>query len=85
MVAPGSIADWALFAGMLGSLSALAVATHRWVLQESPKPERVQVASVRRAGGSAGSRLDVARDRVSGVSPQIPGAGTGWQNERRYR
>ena len=42
MVAPGSIADWALFAGMLGSLSALAVATHRWVLQESPKPERAR-------------------------------------------
>ena len=42
MVSPGSIADWALFAGMLGSLSALAVATHRWVLQELPKPERVR-------------------------------------------
>jgi len=40
MVAPGSIADWALFAGMLGSLSALAIAGHRWVLQEPPKPER---------------------------------------------
>jgi hypothetical protein len=42
MVAPGSIADWALFAGMLGSLSALAVAAHRWVLQEPLKPERVR-------------------------------------------
>ena len=42
MVAPGSIADWALFAGMLGSLSALAIAAHRWVLQEPAKPERVR-------------------------------------------
>ena len=42
MVAPGSIADWALFAGMLGSLSALAIATHRWVLRETMKPERVR-------------------------------------------
>ena len=42
MVAPGSIADWALFAGMLGSLSALAVAGHRWVLREPAKPERVR-------------------------------------------
>ena len=42
MIAPGSIADRALFACMLGSLSALAVATHRWVLQEPPEPERVR-------------------------------------------
>jgi hypothetical protein len=42
MIAPGSIADWALFAGMLGSLSALAIAGHRWVLQEPAKPERVR-------------------------------------------
>ena len=75
MVAPGSIADWALFAGMLGSLSALAIAGHRWVLQEPPKPERVQVASVRRAGRSAGSRLDAAQRPVpgGGTSPRRPG------------
>jgi hypothetical protein len=42
MVAPGSIADWALFAGTLGSLSALAVSVHRWVLQETPTPERIR-------------------------------------------
>jgi hypothetical protein len=42
MIAPGSITDWALFAGMLGSLSALAVAGHRWVLQDPPEPERVR-------------------------------------------
>ncbi len=42
MVAPGSIADWALFAGMLGSLSALAIAGHRWVFQEHLMPERVR-------------------------------------------
>ncbi|MGZ6546175.1 MAG: hypothetical protein ACXVEI_12770 [Actinomycetota bacterium] len=42
MVAPGSIADWALFASMLGSLSALAIAGHRWVLREPAKPERVR-------------------------------------------
>jgi hypothetical protein len=42
MIAPGSIMDWASFAGMLGSLSALAVAGHRWVLQEPPEPERVR-------------------------------------------
>ena len=42
MIAPDSIADRALFAGMLGSLSALAVAGHRWVLQEPPEPERVR-------------------------------------------
>jgi hypothetical protein len=42
MIAPGSIADRAFFAGMPGSLSALAVAGHRWVLQEPPEPERVR-------------------------------------------
>lgn len=42
MIAPGSIADWALFAGTLGSLSALAVSVHRWVLQETPTPERIR-------------------------------------------
>jgi hypothetical protein len=42
MIAPGSIADWALFAGMLGSLSALAVAGYRWVLREPAIPERVR-------------------------------------------
>ena len=45
MVAPGSIADWALFAGMLGSLSALAVATHRWVLREAVVPEPLRSRS----------------------------------------
>jgi hypothetical protein len=40
MIAPGSIGDWALFAGMLGSLSALAVCGHRWVLRETVTSER---------------------------------------------
>ena len=40
MIAPGSIADWALLAGMLGSLSALGVGTHRFVLRETTMPER---------------------------------------------
>ena len=40
MIAPGSIEDWTLFAGMLASLSALAVCVHRWVLQETVTPER---------------------------------------------
>ena len=35
MIAPGSIADWTLFAGMLSSLSALAASGHRWVLRET--------------------------------------------------
>ena len=35
MIAPGSIADWTLFAGMLSSLSALAASSHRWVLRET--------------------------------------------------
>jgi hypothetical protein len=42
MIASGSLGDWALFAGMLGSLSALAVCGHRWVLQETVKPERIR-------------------------------------------
>ena len=42
MIAPGSIGDWALFAGMLGSLSALAVCGHRWVLREPVMPERIR-------------------------------------------
>ena len=42
MIAPGTIGDWALFAGMLGSLSALAVCGHRWVLHETVKPERIR-------------------------------------------
>ena len=84
MVAPGSIADWALFAGMLGSLSALAIAGHRWVLREPVKPERVRSASLHSAGAAAGTHLDVAADRVpGGLEP--PGPGAGWQNERRYR
>jgi hypothetical protein len=40
MIAPGSIADWVMFAGMLGSLSAVAVGTHRFVLRETATPER---------------------------------------------
>jgi hypothetical protein len=42
MIAPGSIADWALLAGMLGSVSALAVGTHRFVLRETATPERIR-------------------------------------------
>jgi len=42
MIAPGSIGDWALFAGMLGSLSALAMCGHRWVLQETETSERIR-------------------------------------------
>ncbi len=42
MIAPGSIADWALLTGLLGSLSALAVGTHRFVLRETPTPERIR-------------------------------------------
>jgi hypothetical protein len=42
MIAPGSIGDWALFAGMLGSLSALALCGHRWVLREVVSPERIR-------------------------------------------
>jgi hypothetical protein len=41
MIAPGSIGDWALFAGMLGSLSALAVCGHRWVLRETVTSEGI--------------------------------------------
>lgn len=39
MIAPGTIEDWALSAGMLGSLSALAVCVHRWVLRETATPQ----------------------------------------------
>jgi len=42
MIAPGSIGDWALFAGMLGSLSGLALCGHRWVLREAEMPERIR-------------------------------------------
>ncbi|MGZ5213223.1 MAG: hypothetical protein ACXWEJ_03485 [Actinomycetota bacterium] len=42
MIEPGSIGDWALFAGMLGSLSALAVGVQRWVLREAATPERIR-------------------------------------------
>jgi hypothetical protein len=42
MIAPGSMGDWALFAGMLGSLSALAICTHRLVLRETMMPERIR-------------------------------------------
>lgn len=42
MIAPGSIGDWALFAAMMGSLSALAVCVHRWVLQETLTPEPIR-------------------------------------------
>ena len=42
MIVPGSAADWALLTGMLGSLSALAVCGHRWVLRETGMPERIR-------------------------------------------
>jgi hypothetical protein len=42
MIAPGSVADWTLFAGMLGSLSALAASAHRWVLRESETSEPIR-------------------------------------------
>jgi hypothetical protein len=42
MITPGSLGDWALFAGMLGSLSAFAVCGHRWVLRETMAPERIR-------------------------------------------
>jgi hypothetical protein len=42
MIVPGSVGDWALLAGMLGSLSALAVCGHRWVLRETVMPERIR-------------------------------------------
>jgi hypothetical protein len=42
MIAPGSIADMALLAGMVGSLSAFALLGHRWVLQETAVPEAVR-------------------------------------------
>jgi hypothetical protein len=42
MIAPGSLGDWALLAGMLGSLSALAVSGHRWVLRETVTSERTR-------------------------------------------
>jgi hypothetical protein len=42
MISPGSIADWTLFAGMLGSLSALAVGAYRGVLREAVGPEPVR-------------------------------------------
>jgi hypothetical protein len=42
MITPASVADWALFAGMMGSLSALAACGSRWVLQETPAPGRVR-------------------------------------------
>ena len=42
MIVAGSVEDWALLAGMLGSLSALAVCGHRWVLRETVMPERIR-------------------------------------------
>ncbi len=42
MIVPGSVGDWALLAGMLGSLSALAVCGHRGVMRETVMPERIR-------------------------------------------
>ena len=42
MIVPGSIGDWALFAGMLGTLSALAVSGCRWVLREAMTPDPIR-------------------------------------------
>ncbi len=42
MIAPGTIADWTLFAGMAGSLSGLALGGYHWVLREAVAPERIR-------------------------------------------
>jgi hypothetical protein len=58
MITPASVADWALFASMMSSLSALAACGSRWVLQEeAPTPERVTWRPYPARG--------IARDRVS--------------------
>jgi hypothetical protein len=41
MITPGSIEDWALFAGLLGSLWALALSGYRWVLLETVTSEQI--------------------------------------------
>jgi hypothetical protein len=42
MIEPGSIADWALLAGMMGTLSGFAAGAHRWVLRETATLERAR-------------------------------------------
>ena len=42
MIEPGSIGDWTLLAGALGSLSAFAVCTYRWVIPETATSEQTE-------------------------------------------
>lgn len=42
MIEPGSIGDWTLLAGALGSLSVFAVCTYRWVLPEMATSEQTE-------------------------------------------
>ncbi len=56
MIAPGSIADMALLAGTLGSLSALAVCGHLWVLRETVVPQALRSRSFD-AAATAPSRV----------------------------
>ena len=57
MIAPGSIGDWALFAGMLGSLSALAVCVASLGAAGDRDAGADQVASLRRAQATAPNRV----------------------------
>ena len=62
MITPASVADWALFAGMMGSLSALAACGSRWALQETSTPERVRSRPY--------SATRTVHDRASGCNAQ---------------
>ncbi len=42
MIEPGSMGDWTLLAGALGSLSVFAVCMYRWVLPEMATSEQTE-------------------------------------------
>lgn len=80
MIAPGSIADWALLTGMLGSLSALAVGTNRFVLRETTTPERIRshpIIAPGRAPGSAPMSNTFAATPTCDYVPISDGSSTG--------
>jgi hypothetical protein len=46
MITPASLADWVVFAGMLGSLATFAALGHRWTLEDVTEPVRSHPLSV---------------------------------------
>jgi len=45
MIVPGTVADWAMFAGLLASLGSLAALGNRWIFKELPaEAAQVEIA-----------------------------------------